>query len=119
MITIVACARGTQSQYTECEATEPRLMLIVGCLGLVVNIGYAVILAWGGAEVKHAHSHGDGDDHGHSHGGSHGHGSHHSKKSASSSTHGHSHDHQEVVMVDITMITDLTKSNAVNHQKKN
>jgi ammonium transporter Rh len=93
MITIVACARGTQSQYTECEATEPRLMLIVGCLGLVVNIGYAVILAWGGAEVKHAHSHGDGDDHGHSHGGSHGHGSHHSKKSASSSTHGHSHDH--------------------------
>lgn len=94
LITIVQCAQGTQDQYTECEGTEPRLMLIVGCLGLVVNIGYAIILAWGGAEVKHAHSHGgdgDDDDHGHSHGGGHGHG----KKAAHSSHHGHSHDHDD------------------------
>ena len=88
-VEIVACARGTQSQYTECEGTKPRLMLIIGCLGLLVNIGYAVILAWGGAEVKHAHSHGGGGDDDHHHGHSHSHGG--AAAAAASSSHGHSH----------------------------
>jgi zinc transporter 2 len=63
LINVVHCARGTESQYTECEGIDARIMLIVGCTGLVINILTGAILWYGGAEVQHAHSH--GDDHGH------------------------------------------------------
>jgi cation diffusion facilitator family transporter len=38
LINVVHCARGTESQYTECEGIDARIMLIVGCGGLVINI---------------------------------------------------------------------------------
>ena len=76
-----------------CESVNGKLMVLVGILGLIVNIAMAGILVKGGAEVMHSHSHGGGScsshgegdkkeegghghSHGHSHGGHGGHGSH-------------------------------------------
>jgi len=66
------------------DVHDPVLMLIVGSVGLFINIiGLALF-----HEHGHGHSHG-GKSHGHSHGGSSSHGHSH----AAGSNHGHSHSH--------------------------
>jgi zinc transporter 2 len=73
-----------------CDGVDAPLMVIIGTLGLVVNMGCAFILSWGG---HHGHSHGP-HDHGHSHGGHEdahqcsGHDDHHDREEH----HGHSHE---------------------------
>lgn len=91
----------------QCRNIESRLMIVVGFLGMLVNVICASILYFGGS---HGHSHfGGAHDHGHSHGGghsgdddddsddSHHHGHSHShgegEEDDSSSSHGHSHSH--------------------------
>jgi zinc transporter 2 len=73
------------------DPVDGKVMTIIGCLGLGVNIIDAFILWWGNA--PHGHSHAGGGGHGHSHGG----GSHAEKKKKSTSVsspgeHGHSHE---------------------------
>eukprot|EP00796_Vickermania_ingenoplastis_P009701 gene9701-6798_t len=65
----------------QCNAIDSRVMVVVGLLGLLVNIICASILYFGGS---HGHSHfgGHGHDHGHGHGHDHAHEGH-------SHTHGH------------------------------
>lgn len=84
-----------------CEEVRAPMMCLIGTLGLVVNLGCAAILSWGGGhghshglqkcDGGHGHSHG-GDDHGHSHGDDHGHshGDDHGHSHAGDD-HGHSH----------------------------
>ncbi|KAL4094386.1 hypothetical protein PRIC1_010047 [Phytophthora ramorum] len=82
-------------RFMECLQPNPKehvngkLMFIVACIGLFVNLILMQILG-------HGHSHGGGGGHGHSHGGeAHGH-AHGDSSSASSSDeegHGHSHAH--------------------------
>ncbi|KAH7468863.1 hypothetical protein KRP22_011543 [Phytophthora ramorum] len=82
-------------RFMECLQPNPKehvngkLMFIVACIGLFVNLILMQILG-------HGHSHGGGGGHGHSHGGEdHGH-AHGDSSSASSSDeegHGHSHAH--------------------------
>ncbi|KAE8890411.1 hypothetical protein PF005_g17962 [Phytophthora fragariae] len=78
-------------RFMECLQPNPtehvngKLMFIVACIGLVVNLILMQILG-------HGHSHGGGGGHGHSHGsGSHGHG--HGDSSSSSDEEGHGHAH--------------------------
>jgi solute carrier family 30 (zinc transporter), member 2 len=77
-------------RFAECLAPNPvervngKLMFIVACIGLVVNLILMQILG-------HGHSHG-GSGHGHSHGGS-GHGHSHGGASVAKENHGHSNGH--------------------------
>ncbi|KAG3013262.1 hypothetical protein PC119_g12572 [Phytophthora cactorum] len=80
-------------RFMECLEPNPKehvngkLMFIVACIGLVVNLILMQILG-------HGHSHGGGGGHGHSHGGdSHGHAHGDSSSSTSSDEEGHSHSH--------------------------
>ncbi|KAH9096877.1 hypothetical protein LEN26_017218 [Aphanomyces euteiches] len=69
------------------EHVDGKLMFIVACIGLVVNLALMKILG-------HSHSHGIGGGHGHSHGGhdeDHGHSHGHSEEDGLA--HGHAHDH--------------------------
>ncbi|KAG9404860.1 hypothetical protein AC1031_005071 [Aphanomyces cochlioides] len=69
------------------ELVDGKLMFIVACIGLVVNLALMKILG-------HSHSHGIGGGHGHSHGGhdeDHGHSHGHSEEDGLA--HGHDHDH--------------------------
>ncbi|KAJ0399318.1 hypothetical protein ATCC90586_000452 [Pythium insidiosum] len=72
------------------ERVQGRLMFIVACIGLVVNLVLMQILG-------HGHSHGIGGSHGHSHDGhGHSHGSEEKKKGHGHShgdDHGHGHSH--------------------------
>ncbi|KAK2831012.1 hypothetical protein FQN49_007086 [Arthroderma sp. PD_2] len=63
------------------EIANPRLVLIIGCVGILTNVVCAGILGANGHH-HHGHSHGHGHGHSHSHEHSHGHGH----------DHGHSHD---------------------------
>ncbi|UIZ28903.1 hypothetical protein KXD40_007558 [Peronospora effusa] len=79
-------------RFMECLRPHPKehvngkLMFIVACIGLVVNLILMQILGHG-----HSHSHGG---HGHSHGGeSHGHGHGNTSSSSSSIKEGHDHSH--------------------------
>ncbi|CAH0488962.1 unnamed protein product [Peronospora farinosa] len=81
-------------RFMECLRPHPKehvngkLMFIVACIGLVVNLILMQILGHG-----HSHSHGG---HGHSHDGEihgHGHGNTSSSSSSSEERHGHSHGH--------------------------
>ena len=67
---------------------EPQLILVVGALGLVVNLLGLCLFAEHGS---HGHSHGGGGGHGHSHGGGGGHG--HSHKKQADTSHGGTHTH--------------------------
>lgn len=84
-------------RFLECLEPNPkervngRLMFIVACIGLLVNLVLMQILG-------HGHSHGGGGSHGHSHGGSssskpHGHGHSHGNGSSHDLEHGHGHSH--------------------------
>ncbi|KAL3658034.1 hypothetical protein V7S43_017076 [Phytophthora oleae] len=76
-------------RFMECLEPNPKehvngkLMFIVACIGLFVNLILMQILG-------HGHSHGGGGSHGHSHGGSHGH-AHGGSSSSEEEGHGHSH----------------------------
>jgi solute carrier family 30 (zinc transporter), member 2 len=75
----------------ECKAVDSRLMILVGILGMVVNVVCASILYFGGS---HGHSH-FGSSHGHSHG-DHDHDDHHYDHDHDHDhghDHGHDHDH--------------------------
>ncbi|KAG1698510.1 hypothetical protein DVH05_015048 [Phytophthora capsici] len=78
-------------RFMECLEPNPKehvngkLMFIVACIGLFVNLILMQILG-------HGHSHGGGGSHGHSHGGSHGH-AHGGSSSSSSEEEGHGHSH--------------------------
>ncbi|KAK1929222.1 putative zinc transporter protein [Phytophthora citrophthora] len=78
-------------RFMECLEPNPKehvngkLMFIVACIGLFVNLILMQILG-------HGHSHGGGGSHGHSHGGSHGH-AHGGSSSSSSEKEGHGHSH--------------------------
>lgn len=87
-------------RFIECIGPNPKervngkLMFIVACIGLVVNLALMQILGHGhshGGGGGHGHSHGGSapaiEDHGHSHSGGHGHAHGEKKKSG----HGHSH----------------------------
>lgn len=94
----------------EAENVDGRLMFIIACLGVVVNICLSCVFyeEHGGAFHSHDHDHGD---HGHSHGHDHGHArkadieshEHHHEHASSyqqdhhnhSHDHGHSHDHHD------------------------
>ena len=68
----------------KCEAVQAPLMVVIGVLGLLVNLACAALLTWGG---HHGHSHGPHGGHGHSHGGDdHGH-----SHGEAEEDHGHSH----------------------------
>lgn len=96
-----------EDAVAQCVAIDAKIMIIVGILGMLVNVGCACILYFGGSHGHshfgggkcggHDHSHG-GDDHGHSHGGDdHGHshdGDHHGHCHGGDD-HGHSHDHDD------------------------
>ncbi|KAG7394076.1 hypothetical protein PHYBOEH_005855 [Phytophthora boehmeriae] len=78
-------------RFMECLEPNPKehvngkLMFIVACIGLFVNLILMQILG-------HGHSHGGGGGHGHSHGGeSHGHS--HGSSSSEEEGHGHAHGH--------------------------
>jgi cation diffusion facilitator family transporter len=77
---------------------EPKLILIVGTIGLVVNIiGLALFHDHGHSHGgSHGHSHGGGG-HGHSHGSSHGHSHSHTKENG----HSHSSSHIEITPIGI------------------
>src|SRR5213595_1879634 len=71
---LLGIAAGSVERLFSPQAIHYREAMAVTALGLLVNLGCALILG--------GHSHGDGDGHGHDHGHEHGH--HH---------HGHHHDH--------------------------
>ncbi|KAG7385197.1 hypothetical protein PHYPSEUDO_001739 [Phytophthora pseudosyringae] len=80
-------------RFMECLQPNPRehvngkLMFIVACIGLFVNLILMQILG-------HGHSHGGGGGHGHSHGGDqHGHAHGDSSSNSSSDEEGHAHAH--------------------------
>ncbi|RQM09541.1 hypothetical protein DD237_007574 [Peronospora effusa] len=86
-------------RFMECLRPHPKehvngkLMFIVACIGLVVNLILMQILGHGHSHSHggHGHSHGG---HGHSHGGeSHGHGHGNTSSSSSSIKEGHDHSH--------------------------
>jgi solute carrier family 30 (zinc transporter), member 2 len=78
-----------EDAVAHCVPIDSKVMVIVGILGMLVNISCACILYFGGS---HGHSHGGGD-HGHSHDG-HSHDGHsHDGHSHDGHSHdGHSHD---------------------------
>ncbi|KAG5471461.1 hypothetical protein LSCM1_01550 [Leishmania martiniquensis] len=63
----------------DCEAVDSRLMIVVGVLGMAVNVVCASILYFGGSHghshlgSSHGHSHGESEAHNHDHGCSHEH----------------------------------------------
>ncbi|KPA74418.1 zinc transporter-like protein [Leptomonas pyrrhocoris] len=65
------------NRVRECKAVDSRLMILVGILGMVVNIVCASILYYGGSHghshFGSSHDHHDDDDHGHDHDHDHGH----------------------------------------------
>ncbi|KAF2793975.1 cation efflux system protein czcD [Melanomma pulvis-pyrius CBS 109.77] len=77
---------------------NPKIVLIVGCVGLTLNIISALFL--------HEHDHGDGHGHGHSHGHSHG---AHSHDEAHTHTHSHSHAHEDAHSNSTTSLPSLTQ----------
>ncbi|CAH0514405.1 unnamed protein product [Peronospora belbahrii] len=102
-------------RFMECLEPNPKehvngkLMFIVACIGLFVNLILMQILGHGhshGGGSSHGHSHAGGNDHGHSHAGdsdhghndggdSHGHG-HGSTSSSHDSSHNHSHGYESL-----------------------
>lgn len=63
--------------HRECFAVDSKMMMLIGVLGMAVNVGCAAVLSWGGSHghTHGAHGHGgpghsheDISDHGHSHG---------------------------------------------------
>jgi solute carrier family 30 (zinc transporter), member 2 len=109
--------RGSQSASTasprdaadavvaQCIPIDATVMVVVGILGMLVNVGCACILYFGGSHGHshlgggkcggdHGHSHGE-EDHGHSHGEEdhgHSHGEEDHGHSHGEDDHGHSHD---------------------------
>ena len=99
----IADAAARQLRLDSCQGVEAPKMVLIGCLGLTVNLACAAILSWGGSHghshhgIGGGHGHGCADDddegkeaagsHGHSHGGDSAHGHSHGGESA----HGHSH----------------------------
>ncbi|CAC9520782.1 zinc transporter-like protein [Leishmania infantum JPCM5] len=75
----------------ECQAVDSRLMILVGVLGMLVNVVCASILYFGGS---HGHSH-FGSSHGHSHGESEMHDHDHSHRDLHEGGHGHNHAHDD------------------------
>ncbi|KAI5687982.1 Cation efflux family [Leishmania braziliensis] len=73
----------------DCQAVDSRLMIVVGVLGMVVNVVCASILYFGGS---HGHSH-FGSSHGHSHDGSGEHNQDHIHEDDHDHGHDHNHDH--------------------------
>lgn len=80
-------------RHQRCDAIDSRVMIIVGVLGLLVNVVCACILFYGGS---HGHSHfGGHGGHSHAHGG-HSHADDHEGHSHSrGESHGHSHGGEE------------------------
>jgi zinc transporter 2 len=113
--TMYLCSTYSHKQLKQdritCSSVDAKTMMIVGILGLAVNLSCAVILSWGGNHGHshglgggdHGHSHGGDDDHGHAHGGhdddhGHAHGSHddHEHSHGDHDDHGHAHgDHDD------------------------
>jgi len=62
-----ASLRLKNDSHHQGEDLDGRIMTIIGCCGLAVNIIDALILAWG--KAPHGHSHSGGSAHGHGHGG--------------------------------------------------
>ncbi|KAG5497061.1 hypothetical protein GH5_01590 [Leishmania sp. Ghana 2012 LV757] len=61
------------AKVRNCEAVDSRLMVVVGVLGMAVNVVCASILYFGGSHGhshfggSHGHSHGEGEEHDHAH----------------------------------------------------
>lgn len=68
------------------EVENPKIVLIVGCVGLGLNLISGIFL--------HEHDHGDGHGHSHDHGHGHGHGHGHSHGHGYASEHAHTHDEE-------------------------
>lgn len=81
-----------EDAVAQCVPIDSKVMVVVGILGMLVNVGCACILYFGGS---HGHSHFGGGkcsgDHGHSHEGD-DHGDSHDDHGHSHDDHGHSHD---------------------------
>lgn len=94
-----------KAEKRQCNAIDSRVMIVVGIMGLLVNIICASILYFGGSHGHshfggHGHSHGHGahaehDEGEHSHGHSHGHGSHEDGGHSHGHSHGHGDEHAE------------------------
>lgn len=101
-----------RTHLRECKAVDSRLMILVGVLGMVVNIVCASILYFGGSHghshfgSSHGHSHGTHDDHDHGHDHDHDHGHNHD--------HDHDHDHGSATQADMGKGIGSTKGYAVH-----
>ncbi|ORY48694.1 hypothetical protein BCR33DRAFT_677596 [Rhizoclosmatium globosum] len=84
-----------QRFVTPVEIENPKLVLIVGCVGLTTNILGMILF---GGHVGHNHDHGDGGHGGHGHSHSHEPKGNHSHE-GSQHEHGHGHEHKEVEYV--------------------
>lgn len=82
---------------------DPRLVMIVGCIGLGLNIISAAFV-----HEHHGHDHSHGHGHGHEHGEAHSHDHGHG--------HGHAHDHGEAAVVNLEPVrsNSLSKANVSN-----
>lgn len=76
---------------------DPRLVMIVGCIGLGLNI---ISAAFVHEHHGHDHSHGHGHEHGEAHSHDHGHG------------HEHAHDHGEAAVVNLEPVRNSSSSKA-------
>ncbi|KAI3397775.1 hypothetical protein diail_10428 [Diaporthe ilicicola] len=74
---------------------DPRLVMIIGCVGLGLNIISAAFV-----HEHHGHDHSHGHSHGHDHGDEHNH------------SHEHSHDHGESTMVNLEPVRNSSSNKA-------